>query len=228
MFLSGCLNNSDYSSTNDPFKKINKNTHAFNKSLDKNVLKPASKVYGYSTPETLRNVLSNFSSNLSEPLNFVNHVLQGNLTPAATTSLRFSLNSTVGVIGLFDIASYLNIEEKATSFDTTFSAWNIPPGPYVELPLLGPSSFRGSVATIVDFTIDPVSSSVTSGYNFAYYSAAALNLLNSRYELGNTIDTVLHESFDSYETTKNYYFQSLNVKSLSSLDDELYEMYLDE
>ena len=145
IIFSACSNTADVTAGNDPFENINRNIHEFNKSLDTNFLKPASQAYGNSVPKKCENCFVNFSSNL-EPLRFANHALQGNLSKSSVSVLRFGLNSTIGLAGLFDIASYINIFSEETTLDDTFMHWNLPAGPYVELPLFGPSSIRGSIA----------------------------------------------------------------------------------
>ena len=225
IIFSACSNTANVTAGNDPFENINKNVHEFNKSLDTNFLKPASHAYGNSVPKNVRTALSNFSSNLGEPLRFANHALQGNLSKSSVSALRFGLNSTIGLAGLFDIASYINIFSEETTLDDTFMHWNLPAGPYVELPLFGPSSIRGSIAKVVEFSTDPISSSINTAYKFAYYSSVGINVINTRYVLSETIDTVLYDSFDSYNATKNIYFQRFGSISSDSDDESLFTMY---
>ena len=227
--ITGCVSTAEHtSSIPDPFEKINRSTHEFNKSIDSTIILPASDAYGSVTPESIRNILSNFSSNLSEPLRFINHTLQGNLLEAGKTSIRFGLNTTFGIAGIFDVASYLEIYHEDTNFDTTLKTWNLPTGPYVELPFLGPSSLRGSIGTLIDFSLDPISSNINSAYNVAYYSTRGFDVLNMRYEFKDTIQSVLYESFDSYESGKNYYLQRVEGVSLENSEDELFELYQSE
>lgn len=229
ILITGCVSTADYTSTiPDPFEKINRSTHQFNKSIDSNIILPVSDAYGSATPESIRNILSNFSSNLSEPLRFINHTLQGNLLEAGKASIRFGLNTTFGLAGLFDVANYLEIYQEDTNFDTTLKTWNLPSGPYVELPFLGPSSLRGSIGTLIDFSLDPISSNINSAYNAIYYSTRGFDVLNTRYEFKDTIQSVLYDSFDSYESGKNYYLQRFEGVSLENSEDELFELYLSE
>ena len=229
ILITGCVSTADHtSSIPDPFEKINRSTHEFNKSIDSNIISPASNAYGALAPESIRNILSNFSSNLSEPLRFINHTLQGNVLEAGKTSIRFGLNTTFGLAGFFDVASYLEIYQEDTNFDTTLKSWNLPTGPYVEIPLLGPSSLRGSIGTLIDFSFDPINSNINSAYNIAYYSTRGLDLLNTRYTLTDTIQSVLYDSFDSYESGKNYYLQRAEGVNSENSEDELFELYLSE
>mgnify|MGYP001190618089 FL=1 len=229
ILITGCVSTADRtSSIPDPFEKINRRTHEFNKSIDSNIILPASNAYGAVAPESIRNILSNFSSNLSEPLRFINHTLQGNVLEAGKTSIRFGLNTTFGLAGFFDVASYLEIYQEDTNFDTTLKAWNLPTGPYIEIPFLGPSSLRGSIGTLIDFSLDPINSNINSAYNTAYYSTRGLALLNTRYALTDTIQSVLYNSFDSYESGKNYYLQRVEGVNSENSEDELFELYLSE
>ena len=229
ILITGCVSTADHtSSIPDPFEKFNRSTHEFNKSIDSNIILPASNAYGAVTPVSIRNILSNFSSNLSEPLRFINHTLQGNVLEAGKTSIRFGLNTTFGLAGFFDVASYLEIYQEDTNFDTTLKSWNLPTGPYVEIPLLGPSSLRGSIGTLIDFSLDPINSNINSAYNIAYYSTRGLDLLNTRYALTDTIQSVLYDSFDSYESGKSYYLQRVEGVNSENSEDELFELYLSE
>ena len=229
ILITGCVSTADHTSTiPDPFEKINRSTHQFNKSIDSNIILPVSNAYGSATPESIRNILSNFSSNLSEPLRFINHTLQGNLLEAGKASIRFGLNTTFGLAGLFDVANYLEIYQEDTNFDTTLKTWNLPSGPYVELPFLGPSSLRGSIGTLIDLSLDPISANINSAYNAIYYSTRGFDVLNTRYEFKDTIQSVLYDSFDSYESGKNYYLQRFEGVSLANSEDELFELYLSE
>ncbi len=229
ILITGCVSTADHtSSIPDPFEKINRSTHEFNKSIDSNIILPASNAYGAVAPESIRNILSNFSSNLSEPLRFINHTFQGNVLEAGKTSIRFGLNTTFGLAGFFDVASYLEIYQEDANFDTTLKSWNLPTGPYVEIPLLGPSSLRGSIGTLIDFSLDPVNSNINSAYNIAYYSTRGLDLLNNRYKFKDTIQSVLYDSFDSYESGKNYYLQRFEGVNSENSENELFELYLSE
>ena len=228
LLFSGCITTSARLSLEDPLENINRSTHAFNKSIDKNFLKPSAQIYGNFVPNNLRSLFSNFSSNLAEPLRFANHTLQGDLFDASTSALRFGLNSTVGLGGLFDVASYLNLLEENATLDETLRHWQVPTGPYVELPFFGPSSVRGTIAKFIELTADPVTSSINTGYELAYYSTIGIDLLNTRYEYEDTIDGILYDSFDSYDAGKNYYFQMFGQISSSLLDDDLLSMYMEE
>ncbi len=229
LLLSACVSDTDRVTPNqDPFEKFNRSSHQFNKSVDRIVIKPVSNVYGSIVPEPVRNVLANFSSNLSEPIRFINHSLQGNLIDAGKTSIRFGLNTTIGVVGLFDVASYFEIYQEDTSFDATLKVWDLPSGPYVELPFLGPNTVRGSIATLIDSSLDPIGSNINSNNNLTYYSTRVIDLLNSRFEFSDTIETILYDSFDSYESGKSYYLQSIGEGALENSEDELIDLYYSE
>ena len=99
----------------------------------------------------------NFSDNVSLPGMVVNNVLQGDIGGTVTNTMRFLLNSTVGVLGLFDPAGAIGITEVKTDFGETLAVWGVGEGPYIELPLLGPSTARDAVGQVVDFALDPLS-----------------------------------------------------------------------
>ena len=137
----------------DPIENINRTTHEFNKGLDKYAIRPSSNVYGAYVPELIRIPISNFRGNLNEPKRFINHIFQRDFGSAGTDLSRFIINSTLGIAGLIDVASMWNIYPRSTGFDETFRSFNIPQGAYVELPLFGPNSARGSIGLITDYVL---------------------------------------------------------------------------
>ena len=138
----------------DPIETINRKTHEFNKGLDRYAIRPTSNIYGSYVPQLIRIPISNFRGNLNEPTRFINHIFQGDLSGAGVDLSRFFINSTIGIGGLIDVASMWNIYPRSTGFDETFRSLNIPQGAYVELPLFGPNSARGSFGLITDYVLN--------------------------------------------------------------------------
>ena len=185
----------------------NRAAHATNIALDRALLDPAATAYGTALPEPVRRGVSNFASNLNQPGYVVNNVLQLRLGDAAQNTLRFAVNSTIGVAGLFDVATAMGIPEESTDFGETLHIYGVGEGDYVVHPVLGPSTTRDTVGMVVDYAMNPLRHYVDTPES--YYSTAASigSGLNSRYEFDDTIDSVLYESADSYAQLRSLYLQ---------------------
>jgi len=142
---------------NDPFEGFNRVMFAFNDTVDTYALKPVAKGYKFITPDFIETGVSNFFDNLGEITNIVNNGLQGKFADAGNDTLRFTLNSTIGVLGLFDVASEFGLEEHDEDFGQTLGVWGVSSGPYVVLPLLGPTTVRDGAGLVADYYTDPVS-----------------------------------------------------------------------
>lgn len=192
----------------DPLEPVNRSVHAFNKGLDRTVLKPTSEAYVAIVPRPLREGVSNGSENLSQPLYFVNHVLQGDIRSAMDTFFRFGMNTVLGVGGIADPATDAGIPERPTDFGETLAVWGIDSGPYVELPVFGPSTARDSVGLVVDFIIDPVGRTVPGEYRGYLIGADVAALLQTRQDFARVVEALLYESADSYNASRIAYLQN--------------------
>jgi phospholipid-binding lipoprotein MlaA len=190
----------------DPLVGLNRSVYAFNNAADKAVLKPAAKAYSTLVPNPARRAVGHFFSNLGEPLNTLNNLLQGKVDGALTSTYRFAVNSTIGVFGLFDVAKSYQVNRKYEDFGQTLAVWGVKPGPYIVLPFLGPSNLRDGIG----FTID----------NFAFNSAAVitddsatrlgltvLNVVDVRSGLLGSVDLLEHQ-LDPYLFLKEAYEQT--------------------
>ena len=139
----------------DPYEGWNRNVYAFNEAVDKAALEPAARAYRAITPGFARQGVRNFLSNLNAPVVFVNDVLQGEPDRAGDTFYRFFVNTTVGVVGLWDAAAHFGVEGHSEDFGQTLAVWGAEPGPFLVLPILGPSNPRDLTGTIVDRAFDP-------------------------------------------------------------------------
>ena len=135
----------------DPAESANKEVYKFNAELDKYVLIPIVDAYKYVTPEVLRKGVQNFFLNVGEVNNFGNAVLQLHPEQATATVLRFTINSTVGLLGTVDVATYWGIKRAPADFGETLGRWGTAPGAYVVLPVLGPSNVRDTIGKAVDY-----------------------------------------------------------------------------
>ena len=140
----------------DPLEPINRVIFEFNEIVDDNILEPVAKGYKYVTPDPVEKGISNFFSNLGEINTIANDLLQLKFQQAGKDSLRFFLNSTIGVLGIFDVATPLGLSKNKEDFGQTLGFWGIPNGPYLVLPFLGPSSFRDAPGSFVDYELSPI------------------------------------------------------------------------
>ncbi|MDA8585708.1 VacJ family lipoprotein [Rhodobacteraceae bacterium] len=206
--LSACSPTPQGGGISDPYESANRVSHSVNKGVDTAVLRPVSQAYGTVLPNGVRRSLSNFASNLDEPRSMVNHIVQGDLEDAAHTFFRFAVNSTIGVLGLFDPATGdFGLAERETGFGDTLAVWGVRQGAYLELPLFGPSSERAALGLVVDIVTNPLSS-ITNDSTEASVATFAPPVLNTRYELSDTIDALLYESEDSYAQSRLFYSEN--------------------
>ncbi|NKB75644.1 MAG: VacJ family lipoprotein [Gammaproteobacteria bacterium] len=138
-------------SDRDPLEKMNRSVLKFNLKADRYVLKPVAKTYKKVIPQPIRNGVRNFFSNLREPINIVNDLLQGNLAQAGRDTGRFVINTTFGFFGLNDVAKYMNLPRNKEDFGQTLAVWGVPAGPYLVLPFFGPSNLRDTTGLLSEF-----------------------------------------------------------------------------
>ena len=141
--------------TYDPFERFNRAMYTFNEKLDGYVLKPVAKGYRAVTPLPVRQGVSNFFGNLREPMVMINDALQGKFKAAASDLGRFLTNSTLGVLGIFDVATRFGLEKRNEDFGQTLAVWGVKEGPYLVLPLFGPSSLRDGAGLAGDYLTYP-------------------------------------------------------------------------
>jgi len=140
----------------DPFEPFNRGVDRFNRGVDKSALQPAASAYERDFPRVVRTGVANFFGNLGDPWSAVNSLLQLKLGDAAQDMMRFAVNTFVGLAGVLDIATDAGIERHKQDFGATLAHWGVPAGPYVVLPILGPSTLRDTVALPLDWIGDPL------------------------------------------------------------------------
>lgn len=150
LFLGACAHTNGPSDGGyaDPLEPYNRAMFQFNEQVDQAVLKPAARGYQAVVPARVRKSVGNFFLNLNEPTTIVNDVLQGKLSQAAHDTMRFVINSTFGLLGLFDLATPMGMERHQEDFGQTFQVWGIGSGPYLVLPLWGPSTLTDGVGLL--------------------------------------------------------------------------------
>jgi len=189
--------------SSDPIEGFNRAVFGFNKTTDKYVLKPVAQAYDYTLPKPAKTGVSNFFDNLAEPLNIVNNGLQGKGNRALDSTYRFVINSTVGILGLFDVAGYYNIEPAKEDLGQTLAAWGVKPGSYVVLPFLGPTNFRDGVGRLVE-TVSYYPPEIISDSDTTQIALTVLDLIDTRASLL-SLDSILEEQIDEYSFVKNTY-----------------------
>lgn len=205
--LAACTAPQPGTEVNDPFENTNRAVHAFNKDLDQAVLRPAGQVAA-AMPVEITQPVSNFADNVGLPGMIVNGLLQGDIGGSATNTLRFLINSTVGVGGLLDPAGAIGLAEETTDFGETLAVWGAPEGAYIELPVLGPSTERDAIGTLVDLVFDPLQH-VGTPPQLDYGTGSRVgDIAITRGRFMATIDGVLYDSADSYAQARLAYLQN--------------------
>ena len=199
-----------YNEANDPLEPANRAIYKFNDGLETVVLRPLAQGYRAVAPQQLvRDPIHRFLLNLDSPIILGNDLLEGKPRRASATFWRFLVNSTAGIGGLFDVASYAGVKYHDADFGETLAVWGVPEGPFVELPLYGPSDPRDAVGKGVDIVMDPFTwlgkgDEVTA----ARWSRFALEALDKRERALDTLDAINKTSLDPYATIRSLYRQN--------------------
>jgi phospholipid-binding lipoprotein MlaA len=194
-----------FEETNDPLEPTNRAIFEFNRQLDRYAIKPVAEVYHDVVPEPGRRALRNFLDNLKQPIVFANDVAQADFDRAFVTLARFMLNSTVGGLGLFDVATDQGYPRQQGDFGQTLFAWGLPDGPYLVLPLLGPSNPRDAVGYGVDAFADPFSQWADStAFDLSRLGAHGID---QREQVLDSLDSIERTSLDFYATIRSLWRQ---------------------
>ncbi len=198
----------DGSQIYDPLENTNRMIFGFNESVDDNIIHPIVKGYRFVVPQEARNGLGNFLRNLKSPVLFANEVLQGDIEGAKTVLLRAAINTFTGFGGIFDFAGKEGLPHQAEDFGQTLATWGLENGPYLVVPVLGPSTARDSVGYIVDGYADPL-----RWYLFniektgIQYTRMGLGYLDLRNDLMDVLEDLRNSSIDYYASTRSIYYQ---------------------
>jgi phospholipid-binding lipoprotein MlaA len=199
------------SDVNDPFEGVNRVFFEINDALDGVILRPIAITYRAVVPEYGRQRIRNVLQNVDSPVIFANDVLQGEGERAGNTFMRFVINTTVGVGGIWDVATDWGYAQHDEDFGQTLAVWGLEEGPYFYLPLLGPSNPRDSVGRIVDMGFDPLTY-VQWGDDNEWVPVAriALNIIDVRSRNIETLDEIERASVDYYASVRSLYRQVRN------------------
>lgn len=189
----------------DPYEGFNRQMFAVHEAIDKAVLEPVARGYRFITPSPVRSGVSNFLHNLHSPVIFANDVLQGEPERAGVTFARFGLNTTVGVLGVFDPASHLGLERHDEDFGQTLAVWGAESGPYLWIPLFGPTTVRDGFGSVVDIALDPFTWAEYDNKGAITTTRVVVSGVSTREELLDSVDDVRRNSIDPYVTFRTTY-----------------------
>ncbi len=187
----------------DPWEPLNRPIYHFNTTFDSLTYKPIAKVYEFVIPSFVRQGVTNFSRNLRTPLVMINNGLQGKGGAAANDLGRFLLNSTVGLGGILDPATFEGLDRNDEDFGQTLASWGVPAGPYVQIPFLGPATLRGALMIPANLYVDPLIHLDNSSVRDKLYG---LRLIDVRQRLF-AAEELIKDSPDRYLTVRESFLQ---------------------
>lgn len=202
------ISTNGYTSDNDPLEPMNRVIFGFNEVVDDNILEPVAKGYRYLTPDPVERSVSNFFNNLGEINTIINSAFQLKLDKTITSSSRLAINSTVGVLGLFDVATSLGIQREREDFGQTLGFYGISSGPYLVLPFFGPSSFRDAPGFYADVMMEKSISPVyTELHHEERQAIQATNVIDTRANLLKATKILDTAAKDKYIFLRESYLQ---------------------
>lgn len=197
----------EFEKTNDPAEPTNRAIFSFNQSFDKNVFKPVSQAYVDVVPETIRGAIHNFFTNLDEPVVGFNDLLQANPGKAWVSVQRFLINTTIGAGGMIDVAKEFGLPGHKSDFGQTLGVWGIGEGPFITLPIFGPSNPRDTVGLALGFAANPLTWMSGGAATIAGVSKGAVQGVDERSRVLNELDDLERNSLDFYATLRSVYRQ---------------------
>ena len=195
-----------YDEIYDPIEPINRAVLNFNFFIDDIAIRPIVKTYKFIAPDPVEKGVSNFFNNLKEPIRTVSFIFQGEFSKSFNSIGRFTVN-TITSLGTFDVASKIGMEKNETDFGITLAKGGVSSGPYIVIPIIGPSNLRDFSGDVVEYFIDPISNNVPNREYIAIGSG-----LNERIEIDEQLDQVREVSSDRYEMIKSIYYQNRNAQ----------------
>lgn len=224
LLLSGCASNEVIESEVetvevDPYEGFNRNVYAFNETLDDYVAEPISDAYLWVTPQFIQTGIGNFFNNLEDINVVLNDMMQGKVSQGVDDTGRFAVNSTLGLLGLFDVATEFGLEKHDEDFAQTLAVWGVPQGPYLVLPVLGPSTSRGIPGSIFDTAANPAT--------YVGFPVQAVQMLNARANASGSLRFIDEAALDPYVFTRESFLQyrkHLITDGNSELTDDILEL----
>lgn len=206
ILTSGCASVSTPPPENDPFERYNRAMYRFNDTLDRALLKPVAQGYEKVVPQPISDSVTNFFSNLDDVVVTLNDLLQGKFRQAGSDLSRLVWNTTVGIGGLFDVASHLGLPKHNEDFGQTLGAWGVESGPYLVLPFVGPSTFRDTAALPADWVSDPLYHYYDEDKN-GYWKLKGLYYVDKRAGLLRASRLIEQAALDEYVFIREAYLQ---------------------
>jgi phospholipid-binding lipoprotein MlaA len=204
----------DFRQTNDPLEPTNRVFYQINDALDTVIMKPVARAYVDVVPNRVRTGIHNVLDNLGGPVRLTDDTLQGKPRRAGDTAMRLLINTTVGIGGIFDVAKTVGYPNHDTDFALTLANWGVPEGPYLFLPLLGPSSPRDASGFIADQAIDPFTwiGQGTTPHTIGSWTRTVVGAVDERAGLLDAIDQIKKTALDPYATFRSLYRQNRAAK----------------
>ena len=203
--LGGCASMGE----KDPYEKYNRNVYEFNDAVDRNALKPTATVYKKVLPSFVQTGVSNFFGNLADVWSSANNLMQGKGEAGMTDFTRVMMNTTFGLGGVLDIASEAGLKKHNEDFGQTLGYWGMPSGPYLMLPLLGPSTLRDTAALPLDIAADPWGTGVSGGVHAA---GVVVRVIDQRAVLLDATNLMEEAALDRYEFIRDGFLQARKNK----------------
>ncbi|HEX9703185.1 MAG TPA: VacJ family lipoprotein [Rhodospirillales bacterium] len=198
----------EFENLNDPIEPTNRAIFEVNRGLDRAILKPVATIYRDQLPQFFQDRVNDVLNNLRSPLILLNDLLQGKIDRAIATFARFMVNTSWGLLGLNDIATAMGMEGHDEDFGQTLAVWGVSEGPYVMLPLFGPSNPRDTVGIVVDFLTDPFNLwANNTDRSFAILSRAGSRAVDARAIHMEALDDIEKNSLDYYAAIRSLYRQ---------------------
>lgn len=206
--LTACASANDDGEISDPFETTNRFVFKINDTLDENVAVPVAEGYRFVFPEPARVGIRNVLRNLKSPLNIAHQTLQADFDGAANDVGRALLNTTAGIGGLFDVAGYMGLKYEPEDFGQTMGKWGVAEGPYLVVPLLGPSNVRDSVGRLTDAYADPLRIYLANtDREYLNYTRMGVGLVSDREALLEVLEDLQNSSMDYYAVMRSSYHQ---------------------
>lgn len=197
----------------DPLEPLNRAIFTVNGVIDNVVFRPVTQVYRAILPQMARDSIQSFLRNLRSPVDFANNLLQADMEGAGHVLARFLMNSTVGVVGLIDVAETKGYEYRREDFGQTLAVWGAGEGPYVVLPIIGPSNVRDTVGLVVDTVTDPITiNNYKTDRDWAQYTRTGLTIVDTKARLMDPMDEIRQNSLDYYAAIRSIYTQFRNAQ----------------
>lgn len=204
LVLAGCATTGEPRNPRDPWEPFNRQVYTFNEGVDRVVLRPVATLYREKVPPLMRTGVSNFFNNLSDAWSAANALMQARLPEFGENLARFQINTLFGVFGIFDVASDLNIDRHSEDFGQTLGRWGVPAGPFLMLPLLGPSTLRDTIAMPVDRRFDLLQLIDPTSARELTYVVKAVDRRSNLLRVSNVLDEA---ALDKYSFTRDAHLQ---------------------